>query len=97
MIFISMLGFGALRQDRVYSRDFGFDNLRHGVASAGIRHLVKRGNYLAGIYLLAISYYFRPFVISSSLILIIELLLLSILLTTRFLYLYTISLPWYTP
>ena len=49
-----MLGFGTLRQGRVCSRDFRFDNLRHSVASAGIRHLTKRGNYLAGIYLLAI-------------------------------------------
>ena len=39
-----MLGFGALRQGRVYSRDFGFDDLRHSVASVGIRYLVKRGN-----------------------------------------------------
>ena len=87
-----MLGFGALRQDRAYSRDFGFDNLRHSVASAGIRHLVKRGNYLADIYLLIISRYFRSLVISSS-INIIELLFLSILLTSRFSYLYAISPP----
>ena len=31
-----MLEFGTLRQGRVYSRDFRFNNLRHGVASAGI-------------------------------------------------------------
>ena len=48
------LGFGALRQDRVYLRDFGFNNLRHSIASAGIRHLTKRDNYLVGIYLLTI-------------------------------------------
>ena len=51
---IWMLGFGVLRQGRACLRDFGIDNLRHGVASAGIRHLIKRGNYLAGICLLAI-------------------------------------------
>ena len=45
-----MLEFGVLRQGRAYSRDFGFDDLRHGVAGAGIRHLIKMGNYLAGIY-----------------------------------------------
>ena len=53
-----MLGFGALRQGRAYSRDFEFEDLRHSVASIGIRYLVKRGNYLAGIYLLAITRYF---------------------------------------
>ena len=81
-----------MRQGRAYSRDFGFDDLRHDVASAGIRYLVKRSNYLAGIYLLAIPHYFRSLVISSF-INIIELLLLLILLNPRFLYLYTISLP----
>ena len=39
-----MLGFGVLRQGRAYSRDFRFNDLRHSVASVGIRHLVKRGN-----------------------------------------------------
>ena len=79
-----MLGFGALRQGRACSRDFGFDDLRHGVASAGIRYLVKRDNYLVDIYLLAMPYYFRSLVISSF-INIIGLLLLLILLTPRFL------------
>ena len=81
-----------MRQGRVYSRDSRFDNLRHSVASVGIRYLVKRGNYLADIYLLTIPRNFRFLVISSS-IDIIELLLLPILLTTRFLYLYAISPP----
>ena len=49
-----MLGFGALRQGRACSRNFGFDDLRYSVASVGIRYLFERGNYLAGIYLLAI-------------------------------------------
>ena len=44
-----MLGFGTLRQGRVYSRDFRFGNLRYDVASVDIRYLVKRSNYLAGI------------------------------------------------
>ena len=79
-----MLGFDVLRQGRAYSRNSGFDNLRHGVASAVIRHLVKRGNYLADIYLLAIPYYFRSLVISSSSINIIDLLLLILLLTLCF-------------
>ena len=79
-----------MRQDRVCSRDFEFEVLRHGVASAGIRYLVKRGNYIAGIYLLAIVYYFRSLVISS-LINKIELLVLIILLTLCFLQLYAIS------
>ena len=87
-----MLGFDILRQGRACSRDFRFDDLRYSVASAGIRHLTKRGNYLAGIYLLTIPRYFRSLVISSS-INIIELLLLLILLTPRFLYLYAISPP----
>ena len=87
-----MLEFGILRQGRVYSRDFGFNDLRHSVASAGIRHLFERGNYLTDIYLLAISRYFRSLVISSYMN-IIELLLLPILLTLRFLYLYAISPP----
>ena len=86
-----MLGFGALRQGRAYSRDFVFDDLRHGVASAGIMYLVKRGNYLAGISLLVIPRYFRSLVISSSSMNIIELLLLLLLLTLRLLYLYAIS------
>ena len=88
-----MLGFGVLRQGRAYSRDFGFNDLRHGVASIGIRHLVKRSNYLADIYLLAIPRYSRSLVIisPSSSISIIELLLLLKLLTLRFLYLYAIS------
>ena len=90
-----MLGFGASRQGRACSRDFKFEDLRHSVVSAYIRYLVKRDNYLAGIYLLAISRYFRFLVISSSLINIIELLRLLILLTLRFLYLYAISSPWY--
>ena len=89
-----MLGFGALRQGRAYSRDFGFDDLRHSVASVDIRHVVKRGNYLADIYLLAIPRYFRYLVISSFTN-VIELLLLLILITLRFLYLYTIGPPWY--
>ena len=72
---------------------FGFDDLRHSVASVGIRYLVKRGNYLADIYLLTIPYHFRSLVISSPSINIIELLLLLILLTLRFLYLYAISSP----
>ena len=80
-----MLGFGASRQGRACSRDLEFKDLRHGVASVGIRHLVKRGNYIADIYLLVIPRYFRSLVISSSSINIIELLLLSILLTLRFL------------
>ena len=46
-----MLGFGVLRQGRVYLRDFKSEDLRHGVASAGIRYLVKRSNYLSGIYI----------------------------------------------
>ena len=79
-----MLGFGVLRQGRVYLRDFGFDDLRHGVANVDIRYLVKRGNYLAGIYLLTISRYFRSLVTSSS-INIIVLLLLPILLILCFL------------
>ena len=49
-----MLVFGVLRQGRVYSRNFRFYNLRHGVASVDLRYLIKRGNYLAGIYLLTI-------------------------------------------
>ena len=61
-----MLGFGVLRQGRVYSRNFRFNDLRYSVASAGIRYLTKRGNYLVGIYLLAIPSYFRSLVISSS-------------------------------
>ena len=85
-----MLGFDILRQGRVYLRDFGFNDLRYSVASVDIRYLVKRGNYLANIYLLTISRYFRSLVISFS-INIIELLLLSILLTLYFLYLYAIS------
>ena len=88
-----MLGFGILRQGRVYLRDFRFDNLRHGVASVGIRRLVKRGSYLADIYLLAISRYFRSLVISFSSINIIELLLLTIFLAPRFLYLCAIGPP----
>ena len=87
-----MLGFGVLRQDRVYSRDFEFEDLYHSVASVGIRYLVKRGNYLSVTYLLTIPRYFRFLLIISS-INIIEILLLSILLTSRFLYLYTISPP----
>ena len=79
-----MLGFGALRQGRVYSRDIGFNDLRHGVASASIRYLVKRGNCLADIYLLVILYYFRSLVISSFMN-VIGLLLLPILLTLYFL------------
>ena len=90
---IVLLGFGALRQGRACSRDFRFDDLRHGVASAVIRHLTKRGNYLVGICLLAIPYYFRSLVISSSSMSVIELVLLPILLTLRFLYLYAISPP----
>ena len=85
-----MLGFGTLRQGRVCLRDFRFEDLRHSVASVGIRHLVKRGNYLAGTYLLVIPRCFSFLVISSS-INIIELLLLSIVLALRFLYLYAIS------
>ena len=61
-----MLGFGVLRQDRACSRDFGFNDLRYDVAGVGIRYLVKRGNNLADIYLLAIARYFRFLVISSS-------------------------------
>ena len=87
-----MLGFGVLRQGRVYSRDFGYNDLRHSVASIDIRYLVRRGNYLAGKYLLSIPRYIRSLVISSF-INIIELLLLLILLTLRFLYLYAISPP----
>ena len=87
-----MLGFGASRQGRVCSRDFEFEDLRYGVASVCIRHLVKRDNYLADIYLLTIPRYLRSLVISYS-INIIELLLLLLLLTLRFLYLYTISPP----
>ena len=90
-----MLGFGILRQGRVYLRDLGFNDLRYGVASAGIRYLIKRGNYLVGIYLPAIPRSFRSLVISSSSMNIIELLLLLILLILYFLYLYAISLPWY--
>ena len=67
-------------------------DLRHSVASAGIRHLFERGNYLAGIYLLAIPRYFKSLVISSS-INVIELLLLLILLTLYFFHLYAISPP----
>ena len=78
-----MLGFGVLRQGRVYSRDFKFEDLRHDVASVSIRYLVKRGDYMAGIYLLAITRYSRFLVISSSLN-IIDLVLLTILLTLRF-------------
>ena len=87
-----MLGFGIIRQGRVYSRDFKFKDLRHGVTSVGIKNLVKRDNRLVDIYLLAIPRYFRTIVISSS-INRIELLLLLILLTLYFLYLYVISLP----
>ena len=86
-----MLEFGILRQGRVYSRDFEFEDLRYSVASIVIRYIVKRGNYLASIYLLTLSRYFKSLVISSP-INIIELLLLSILLNLRFLYLYTKSL-----
>ena len=60
-----MLGLGASRQGRVYSRDFQFEDLRHGVASVCIRYLAKWGNYLAGIYLLVIPRYFSSLVISS--------------------------------
>ena len=45
MSYIYLLGFGLLRQGRACSRDFEFDNLRHSVASVGIRYLVKQGNY----------------------------------------------------
>ena len=79
-----MLGFGILRQSRVYLRNFKFDDLRHDVVSVGIRYFVNRSNYVVGIYLLAISRYFRSLVISSFLF-IIDLLLLLIILTLRFL------------
>ena len=69
-----------------------FQDLRHGVASVGIRYLVKRDNHLAEIYLLFIAYYFRSLVNSSSINL-IKLLLLIILFTPRFLYLYAIRSP----
>ena len=87
-----VLGFDVLRQGRAYLRDSRFKDLRHGVASAGIKYLVKRDNYLAGIYLLDIPYYFESLVISSY-IYIIELFLLSILSNLRYLYLYAISPP----
>ena len=51
-----------MRQGRVYLRDFRFNDLRDGGASVGIIYLVKRGHYLANIYLLAIFYYFRSIV-----------------------------------
>ena len=87
-----MLGFGVLRQGKVYSRDFRFEDLRHSVASEGIRYLVKRVNYLTGIYLLTISRYFSSLVISSSKN-IIDLLQLFILLILRIFYLNAISPP----
>ena len=72
-----------MRQGRVYSRDFGFNNLRHGVASANIRQLVKRANYLVGIYLLTETRYFRFLVIISSTN-IMKLLQLLLILTLYF-------------
>ena len=64
----------------------------YGVASVGIRYLVKRGNYLVIIYLLAITRYFRSLVISSF-IKIIKMILFSILITLDFIYIYVISSP----
>ena len=67
-------------------------DLRYNVASIYIKYSVKRGNYLAGIYLLAIHRNLR-FLVISSFRKIKELFLLSILLSLYFLYLYVISPP----
>ena len=59
-----------------------------------MRRLDREKNYLVSIYLLEIPYYFS-FLVISFLMNVIDLLLLLILLSSRFSYLNTIIPPWY--